>query len=53
MSYEVKIGLILLTFVIIGKIILNAYNAGVFDHIYVKLYNFINSQINRSKKKDI
>ena len=53
MSPEVLFGLIFITTAFIGRIIIGAINAGVFDIIAVKLTNYIVSRIERLEREDI
>ena len=53
MSAEVLFGLIFVTAAIIGRVIIDAANAGVFDMIVVRLNNYIISRMEYLERGDI
>lgn len=53
MSAEVLFGLIFITTAFIGRIFLEADNAGVFDVIAARLINYIDSKIKWLEGEDI
>ena len=53
MSAEVLFGLIFITVAVIGRVIIDAINAGVIDAIIVRLDNYIVSRMERIERWDI
>ena len=53
MSAEVIFGLIFITIAVIGRVIVEAINSGVFDMLTVRLNNYILSRIERNERGDI
>ena len=53
MSAEVIFALIFIAVAVIGRVIVDAINAGVFDHIVVRMNNYIISRIGLLEREDI